>query len=259
MYYLNKLVWFFLNPMMLTLSGSLVGIALGLLAKRTKLRRTGYVLAIGSPLLLWAASTLSAVCLLGLPLERDYLGCQTVESSPSADAIVLLGGGIGKCEELAYPDIFDAGDRVIHAARLYRAGKAPLVVVSGTNDLASTVPLLTDLGVPREAIVVDNVSRNTYENSRFTEKLLKERGVLDGKNPRPGAHVLVVTSAWHMTRALGNFAKTSLKVAPASCDFAAHGAFYGRNSPLDWVMPSVDGLNLVNRFAKEWLGRLARK
>ena len=140
-----------------------------------------------------------------------------------------------------------------HGARLYRAGKAPLIVVSGTNDLHSTVPLLLDLGVPREAIVVDDSSRNTYENSRFTERLLQSRG--GGSRQR----VLLVTSAWHMTRSLGNFSKTSLEAIPAPADFKAHNMYYGRQHWWTWLAPSADNFAQVSAYVKEWLGRLAAR
>ena len=51
---------------------------------------------------------------------------------PTADAIVVLGGGI---RSQAYPrpdvDFSEAGDRVWYGASLYRAGKAPKIIVSG--------------------------------------------------------------------------------------------------------------------------------
>lgn len=246
MYYLNKIVWFFLNPMMAPLAGLVAGFAFR--AKGgPRLRRWGLGLLVASTAFIWFSNTLVCVALLGLPLERPYLATQKAETLPEAEAIVLLGGGMLKTEEMAYPDMNNAADRVWHAARLYKAGKAPLVVVSGVNDLASTVPLLEDLGVPREKILVDDESRNTYENSRFAERTLGE-----------GKTVLLVTSAWHMPRALGNFSKTSLKAVPAAADFMAHNAVYGGRWH-DWFLPSPGNADLVNALAKEWLGKLARK
>lgn len=247
MYYLNKIVWFFLNPVTMPLMMAAIG-AIAIWRGRDAFRRLGWVALMFAFGMLWFESTLSCVCLLGLPLERPYLQFQSVESLPNADAIVVLGGGIGKCEELCYPDMFESSDRVWHAARLWKCGKAPMVVVSGTNDLVSTVPLLLDLGVPMAAIAVDNESRNTYENSRFTERLIGA-----GKN------VLLVTSAWHMPRAAGNFSKTSLKVIPAACDFSASNAYFGSRYWFDWIAPSADSLARSNYLFKEWLGRLARK
>lgn len=248
MYYLNKIVWFFLNPVIVPLIAAIIG-AILLGRGRTHGRRVSGIVLLGAAIFgLWFESTIICTCILGLPLERPYLATQSVDSLPSADAIVVLGGGIGKCEAMAYPDMYEGADRVWHGARLWKAGKAPKVVVSGSNDLAAAVPLLLDFGVPREAIVVDNDSRNTYENSRFTEKLLGG-----------SASVLLVTSAWHMPRACGNFAKTSLKVVPAACDFSASNARYGVRYFWDWVAPGADAMARNNYLFKEWLGRLARK
>ncbi len=248
MYALNKLAWLILNPLTL----GFVGLLFGLLAacRHGRTRRLGVLLVMFSAGGLWFLSTGYSVCMLGLPLERPFMSSQTPADLPAADAIVLLGGGMGKVDALANPEMFEAADRVWHAARLYRAGKAPLVVVVGSNDLAATVPLLLDFGVPREAIAVDDVSRNTYENSRFAERLLVDRGV---------RRVLLVTSAWHMPRAIGNFSRTSLEVTPAACDFKAH---YVRIGIVNWwsgLMPSADNLNTSAYLLKEWLGKLARK
>ena len=253
MYVLNKIVWFFLNPLTLPLVCAIVGGVM--LARKSGRRRCiGGCLLFASLAFLWFESTMPCVCLVGRTLERPYLATQSVDSLPSADAIVVLGGGMGKNDDMTYPEMFDAADRVWHAARLWKAGKAPIVVVSGTGEMSATVPLLLDFGVPRDAIMVDNKSRNTYENSRFTEMLLLERsGAAADSQPS----VLLVTSAWHMLRACGNFSKTSLKVVPAPADFSA------MNSRAwhwwDWIAPSPDMLVRNSYYFKEWLGRLARK
>ena len=252
MYVLNKIVWFFLNPVALPLVGALVGGVL--LVRKAPRRRLGGWILFASLAFLWFESTLICLSIVGRPLERPYLATQTVESLPSADAVVVLGGGIGKCDDMAYPDMYDSADRVWHAARLWKAGKAPIVVASGVGELGATVPLLLDFGVPREAIVVDDKSRNTYENSRFTERLLLERA---GGATNAAPSVLLVTSAWHMPRACGNFAKTSLRVVPAAADFSAMNARV--RHWWDWVAPGADTLMRNNYYFKEWLGRLARK
>lgn len=254
MFYLNKIVWFWLNPSALPLIAAAVGLWLFLRGRHTAVRRVGVAVVIASLLAIWFASTLACASLLGLPLERPYLAAQSAESAPEADAIVVLGGGMGCAEELVYPDMMDGADRVWHGARLYKAGKAPIVIASGTNELAATVPLLLDLGVPREAIFVDNQSRNTYENSRFTERLLE--GVGDSSVQK---RVLLVTSAWHMTRSLGNFSKTSLVAIPAPADFKAHTSFYGRQHWWSWFAPTADSYMQVNAYLKEWVGRFAQK
>ena len=253
MYIINKVVWFFLNPLTLPLVGAIVGGVL-LAWKHGWRRVAGAGLLFASLAFLWFESTPVCLKLVGCPLERPYLAAQTAESLPTADAIVILGGGMGKFSGMAYPEMFDAADRVWHAARLWKAGKAPVIVASGTGELEATVPLLLDFGVPRGAIVVDNESRNTYENSRFTERLLLERL---GPSTNAPPSILLVTSAWHMPRALGNFSRTSLRVSAAAADFSA------TNSRVwhwwDWIAPSADALMRSNCCFKEWMGRLARK
>ena len=251
MYYLNKIVWFFCNPLTPALVVACIGVAM---LWRGKRRRLGGWMAAVSLAVLWFESTQACVYLLGLPLERQYLPAQDVSSLPFADAAVVLGGGISKTEGMVHPDMNEAADRVWHAARIWKAGKAKVVVVSGTNDLKAAVPLLLDFGVPREAIAVDDKSRNTYENSRFTEQLLKERA-------KPGEipSVLVVTSAWHMPRALGNFSRTSLRVVAAPCDFTVCSMWASQPRWWDLIVPQADAVMRTNYLTKEWLGRLARK
>lgn len=242
-YYLNKAVWLCLNPAMLVALALIVALALSFRRQQS----VRWLLLIIS-VCYWFSSSLVAVALLGLPLERKYLATAKVESLPMAEAIILLGGSVGKCEQMDYPDMFFSADRVWHAARLYKAGKAPIIVVSGANDLEAAVPLLLDFEVPRDAIVVDNESRNTYENSRFSERLLGG-----------GKRVLLVTSAWHMSRALGNFSQTTLKVVPAACDFSATQAVRSATQAVDFIVPSSSNFELTGCLFKEWLGKLARK
>ena len=251
MYYLNKAVWFCCNPLTPALVGAIVGVVL---LWRGSHRRLGGWMAAVSLAVLWFESTQACVFLLGLPLERQYLALQTVDSLPVADAVVALGGGIAKTDEMVHPDMNEAADRVWHAARIWKAGKAKIVIVSGSNDLKAAVPLLLDLGVPREAIAVDDESRNTYENSRFTERLLKARA-----KPGETPSLLVATSAWHMPRALGNFSRTSLKVMPAPCDFTVCSMWMSHPRWWDMIVPQADAVARTNYLAKEWLGRMARK
>ena len=256
MYLLNKIVWFFFNPLTLPFVCACVGAAMFSRRRRLGAWMLGLSLAV-----LWFQATPACMFLLGLPLERPYLASQSVASLPAADAAVVLGGGMGKVDTMEYPDMNEAADRVWHAARIWKAGKAPVVVVSGSNDLAAAVPLLVDLGVPREAIAVDDKSRNTYENSRFTERLLLDGAAAAGASGESARapSVLLVTSAWHMPRASGNFAKTSLRVVPAPCDFWVSNAWEAGRHWWEWVAPSADVAKCTSYMFKEWLGRLARK
>lgn len=173
----------------------------------------------------------------------------TVESLPQADAIVVLGGAIQppSIDEM-YPNLGAAADRVWHAARLYHADKAPLLVLSGGSDssLRSVSEaqamqwLLSDLGIPCDAMVLEDRSRNTQQNARLTASLLRERN-LDS--------ILLVTSALHMRRALPFLRGEGLQVNAAATDHEA------RSMP-GWQrwLPDAGALEGSARALKEWVG-----
>ncbi|MCX5771605.1 MAG: YdcF family protein [Candidatus Hydrogenedentes bacterium] len=144
-----------------------------------------------------------------------------VEEMESADAIVLLGGGVMSARPpRLYTEVNAAGDRVLHAARLYKAGKARWIIVSGgcgvwsdenlEPDSIITRALLKELGVPEEAVLTEDASRNTRENALFTKRLLDDHGF---------KKILLVTSALHMRRAIAEFQHVCPQVCPAPTDY----------------------------------------
>lgn len=246
MYYINKIVWFFINPASVALM-----LMLASLLMRSRFPRTARAVGIAAFCWMWFFCSPLCMAALGVPLEAPYRANMSAESLPQADAIVVLGGGMYASLSHPYPDMNDSADRVWHAARLWKAGKAPLVIASGSGEKNGAVPLLLDLGVPASTIFVDDDSRNTYENTRLTARLLKERGLA---HPR----ILVVTSAWHMTRALGNFSQIDAEVIPAATDFRVTLALEKMHL-LNYIVPDASTFDTNARLFKEWIGRLARK
>jgi len=210
MFWLNKIVGGLISPAgMVTLLMVSLLVVLSWKPRQVKLLR---ILAVILLLLFWITSSDWVPQTLERALTRE-IPFQTAEEAPAADAIVILGGGMCvNTNVCVYADMSSAADRVWHAARLYKAGKAPIVIASGENDLASTVPLLHDFGIPDAAIVGEYASRNTEENARYVEQVLKARG---------GRRILLVTSAWHMRRSLLMFRRYApgLEVIPAATDY----------------------------------------
>lgn len=153
------------------------------------------------------------------------------------DAIVVLGGGIGPAEPPHVPDphLTDSADRIWHAARLYHRGLAPRIIVSGGGGSGEMTEadamrlFLTDLGVPREAIVIEGASLNTIENIRNVRRLVK-----DGR-------VALVTSASHMPRALRLARTAGLNVAAFPTDW---GPPLETRGALDYWVPSLGALSV---------------
>ena len=214
MYLLNKIVGGCLNPLVI----GLVLVIVGGLCLWRNWRKTGFGLLIGAVAWLWLWSTPMTYRWLGGALESEWPVVKA-EDAPKADAIVLLGGGMGSNTNVyPYAEMWNGADRVWHAARLYKAGKAPIVIPTGAGEKESSVPLLLDLGVPEGAIRVEPEARNTEENARFVEKILEPRNT---QNTRK--RVLLVTSAWHMRRSVLMYRKyaPSLESIPAAADYEA--------------------------------------
>lgn len=245
-YYLNKIVGALLNPLMIGLVPMLAGFLL--LALRPARRRAAVAVFAAGAAWLWFWSAGLTSGLLGLSLERAY-PAQTVEDTPAADAIVLLGGGMGPSTNgCPYANLFAAGDRVWHAARLYHAGKAPRIIPTGTGCDAAELPFLLDLGVPRDAILLEDAARNTEENARYVAGLLKRP---DGVRPK----VLLVTSALHMRRALFLYRRYApgLDVLPAGTDYELTAAATHPFTPAA-LLPGAQALSDASYAFKEWLG-----
>ena len=180
-------------------------------------------------------------------LETDHPPVEPV-SLPTAQAIVVLGGGIRPPDVAGgVPDLSGAADRVWFAARLFHAGKAPVMVLSGgsnpqvsaTSEARAMREFAVDLGIPIGAMLLEEQSRNTRENARFTAELL-----------RPSAHILLVTSALHMHRAKALFETNGFTVTPAPADHEARTRF----GAVDWL-PDAEALDGSARAIKELVGR----
>lgn len=164
-------------------------------------------------------------------------------------AIAVLGGGISPAHppEQPLPDLTENADRIWHAARLYRRGLAPRIIVSGgsflaghggtpTTEAEAMRVFLLDLGVPSDAIVDEPGALNTMENIRNVRAM-----VGDGL-------VALVTSAYHMPRALQIAARAGLNAGAFPTDYQATPSV---RLPWDNWLPSVDGLRSSIHALKE--------
>jgi uncharacterized SAM-binding protein YcdF (DUF218 family) len=134
--------------------------------------------------LVWACAALFLLLALALVLYCAAPSILCIESSgsPSSGAIVVLGG--------------EAFGRPARAAELFKAGAAPLIVISGNGDYDEVRRALAAQGIPESALLIEPNSGNTMENARFSTKLLRERGI---------KRAIIVTSWFHSRRALLSF------------------------------------------------------
>jgi uncharacterized SAM-binding protein YcdF (DUF218 family) len=133
---------------------------------------------------LWVAGAgMGILALLGCEIVLFPRQMLTVDSGAvHADAIVVLGGG--------------RDERPQRAAKLFKQGEAPRILVSGFGDCEANVRLLEKNGVPANVITREGDSTSTFENAKFSIPLLRQMG----------AHrVIIVTSWYHSRRALTCF------------------------------------------------------
>ncbi len=197
--------------------------------------------------LLVAMSLPAVPTALGSMLERKFPSV-ALKDIPKADAIVVLGGGVGAAREgLPYPECYPASDRAVMAARLFHAGKAPLIIPTGEGAPEAEKPLLEAMRVPAAAILCEDAARDTAENASKTFALLRARGC---------KKVLVVTSAWHLPRTMMLFKASGMEFVPVGCDYEATlAALEAPRSPLWQKLPSQAAAQ-TGVYLKEWLGIL---
>lgn len=230
-----------------------LGLAAG--ARRWGWRRGGMAagwtgLAAVGWLWLWA-TPLASDALRGA-LENQA-GPRTVEAVAPAPVLVVLGGGVQGASppQRPHPNLGAAADRVWHAARLYHAGKAPKVLLSGGvlgagdgSEAEAMQTLLLDLGVPASALLLEGGSHNTGTNAALSARLLAAQNV---------DTVMLVTSALHMPRARQAFERAGLTVIPAPTDFEV----IPRPFSALRLLPDTEALDGSARAFKEIVGRLA--
>lgn len=232
-------------------------VAAVLLRRRTRLLTA---LLAACFLLLWLGGNRIVTMAAARSLEWRYA---PPAQFPQADAIVVLGGATrAQSWPRATDELNEGADRLIYAYRLWEAGVAPHLLLTGghaafvtpettRSEAAGMAELLRTIGVPAEAIWLEEASFNTYENALLSKPILEEQGA---------ERVVLVTSALHMPRAAAIFRKLGIDVIPAPTDYLVTQAdweHYLRPDPAVQafnLIPSADDLELTSQVLKEYIG-----
>ncbi|KRQ03617.1 YdcF family protein [Bradyrhizobium sp. DASA03076] len=219
----------------------------------TRFARFGRKLAVATLVLLALAAFSPLGNLLLYPLESRFPPWNPSRGAP--DGIIVLGGSVDTDLSAAHrtPVVAHAADRLLAPAELARRyPKARIVFTGGSANLVSTdareadysVPILEGIGIPKERLVVERNSRNTYENAIFTKRLVQ---------PKPGERWLLITSAFHMPRSMGIFRKAGFDVEAYPVDWRMGGP----DDLFSFTNISADGLGRTDVAVREWIGLLA--
>ena len=172
------------------------------------------------------------------------------------DAIVVLGGGVaGKGTLRPSDELLDLSiKRTICGVDLFVQGFAPRILFSGGDaSIIGSGPkealemkrLARRLGVPEEAILIEDQSKTTYETALATKRLIGS------------ASILLVTSASHIPRALGLFRKQGLDATPSPCGYTVKNrpGDSWQGNPFD-LLPDVGALKKSTTAIAELAGML---
>ncbi len=204
--------------------------------------------------------SMSVVALLvfSLPWTANFLAKQwesvgvlnsRVVTGYRPQAIVVLGGGIKESGQ-EYGAGYEPGDRtakrIRYAAKLARETGLPILVSGGkprhyetTEAEVMASRLYQDFGLTVRWL--EKRSRNTAENARYSQVLLKSDGV---------ERIILVTQAYHMPRALTQFRATGLAVVPAPTDFISND----EAPDIFRFIPSIAALEKNFLMIHEWVG-----
>jgi uncharacterized SAM-binding protein YcdF (DUF218 family) len=247
-FFLSKVLGFFASPSNLVIAAGLLGVLL----LATRLARIGRYLTVASLIALAVMGLSPLGNALIIPLEQRFPPWDDTRGPP--DGIVVLGGAITPDVSAARNDVAlnEAAERITATVALarrypdariiYSGGTGALIFREG-SEAASAVRIFESLGIPHARIIAEEQSRNTEENAVFSLLLAM---------PQPGERWLLVTSGYHMPRAMGVFRQAGFPVEAYPVDWRTRG-------PQDALRPFStlgSGLERADTAAREWIGLL---
>jgi uncharacterized SAM-binding protein YcdF (DUF218 family) len=243
-FFLSKLFFALLTPTSLLLL-ALLG-AWWWQRRRPRLSRS----LVGACILfLFALGTMPLVHWTAAPLESRFPQPGELKK---VDGIVVLGGALdtGGTLDLRQPLLNSAAERMTAGvalsrqypqARLLFSGGSGLLRPTRYNESQVARALFESLGVDPARALYEDRSRNTWENALYSKKLA---------DPKPGETWLLVTSAWHMPRAVGCFRQAGWNVVAYPVDYVGNDAGFG-------AFNAAQALTDLSGIEKEWIGLLA--
>lgn len=187
-----------------------------------------------------------------LAWEPDFKSFEEIENHEIG--IVLTG--VTNLSKTAYDRTFfnKGADRITHALQLYRMGKIKKILITGGQGLNPVNPqseaevlkrFLLMTGVPESDILIEDQSKNTAQNAQFTRDFLDKNGISTSQE------FVLITSAFHMTRAKGCFDKVGLNTVTFPVDYYSHEVKYDIPA---LIFPDADSISYWHKLVKEWIG-----
>jgi uncharacterized SAM-binding protein YcdF (DUF218 family) len=244
-FYVSKFAWALLNPVnLMVILVCVASVCLFINLQKIAKVLFALLLMVNVPILIYPVGDL-----LIYPLENRFH--KPINTLRNIDGIIVLGGG----ENLAIssgwqsPEMNDAGDRFIYAAKLAEQYPNVPVIYSGGSGLVQlrddqksaeiSQAILTMTGVEENRLIIESASRNTAQNFTLIKPLL----------PAQDGYYLLVTSAFHMPRSVGIARKLGINVIAYPVD-------YRSNIPTfrTWSIDYFSHVSTLTTAWREWIG-----
>ena len=252
---LSKIYWIYLNPINILIYLLLIGVIFNFFNKKKLFKIinlitfTLFILIVVLPngtYLLWK-------------LENSYSIPKVFPNG--IDGILILGGGTNAVLTQQYNQMSlnENIERITESINLMRRfPNAKIIYSGGTHGLSKTKPKLTGIdvakmfytrmGVDINQIIFEDKSRNTYENLVFSKKFI------DNKDNEKW---LLVTSAFHMKRAMSVAEKLKLNFIPYPVDFILKKNYSWKRLYIKRTYSFLINMNHFELAAHEYVGLIA--
>jgi uncharacterized SAM-binding protein YcdF (DUF218 family) len=237
---LSKILLFILLPLYWVIALFIIGIA----SKNAK-RKKRFLIAAVVVLYVFTAP----IFLKAFEQLWDVRPHPDTDTKKYSCAIVL--GGFSSGNKAAEGHFNNSSDRFIQGAKLVETKQASHILISGGSgqlipgefrEAAWVRGELLKFNIPDSLILVEPRSKNTIENAAYSKELLK--------NTHLSPPYLLVTSAFHMRRALLIFKKAGVPVVPYPANYFGSDIDFG----LDVFLPNASALSNWEFYTKEVVG-----
>jgi uncharacterized SAM-binding protein YcdF (DUF218 family) len=247
-FYAAKVLWFLAQPSTLIIGAIVVA---AILCTTSWCRLGRRMLMVAVPILVIGGIS-PAGDLLIAPLENRFPRAD--QSGSEITGIIVLGGSEdARAGPRELAGLNEAAERYTEGAALARRLPNARIVFSGGSaavfadeppEAETAARLFAALGISKDRITLEPASRDTYENATFTARLIR---------PTASQRWLLVTSAWHMPRAIGCFRQAGMPVEAWPVDFRTSVRF----QPLRFHTALTEGWRRIDFIAREYMGLAA--
>ena len=244
-FYLSKILWLIVNPFNIFIFITLFTMFLYLI----NFRRLSLIIYLINFIFIALISFLPIGSYLTYIIEKEF---HTNTKIPErVDGILILGGATNPLlfKEFDQISLNGSAERLVESVMIIRKFEKAKVIFSGGSGIVNRSDIghsqvaklfYKKMGVDSNKIFFEDKSRNTHENIIYSKKIAK---------PKKNENWLLITSAFHMKRALLIAEKNNWKFIPYAVDF--------KNIKEFKLTPNLNLLSNLNSFQSglhEWLG-----